>query len=147
MTAPLAHALLAHLQGWNVQSSTHNASGPARAGRARGRDARTPMAISLVLADDHPIVLDGLENLFRLEQDFEVVARCPDGEEALRAVRRHKPDVLVLDLRLPGMDGVAVLREIQKEQLPTRVVLLTAALDEDDVLDAIRLGVRGVVLK
>jgi DNA-binding NarL/FixJ family response regulator len=105
------------------------------------------MAISLVLADDHPLLLDGLENLFGLEQDIQVLARCGDGVEALRAVREHQPDILILDLRMPRMDGVAVLRAMKQEKLRTRVVLLTVALDEDEVLEAIRLGVRGVVLK
>jgi DNA-binding NarL/FixJ family response regulator len=105
------------------------------------------MPISLVLADDHPLLLDGLENLFGLEQDIQVLARCGDGVETLRAVREHQPDILILDVRMPRMDGVAVLRAMKKEKLQTRVVLLTVALDEDEVLEAIRLGVRGVVLK
>jgi len=105
------------------------------------------MAISLVLADDHPIVLDGLENLFRQEGDFTVVGRCVNGEEALRAVREYRPDVLILDIRMFRMDGLAVLREMKKEGLSTRVVLLTVALDEDQVVEAIRLGVSGAVLK
>lgn len=105
------------------------------------------MPIRLVLADDHPIVLDGLENLFRLESDFRVVARCVNGEECLEAVRRFQPDVLVLDIRMPGKDGLAVLRELRREQQPTQVVLLAAALEEDEVLEALRLGVRGMVLK
>jgi DNA-binding NarL/FixJ family response regulator len=105
------------------------------------------MPIRLVLADDHPLVLAGLENLFRLEQDFQVLASCGDGEQALRAVRELRPDILVLDLRMPGKDGLAVLRALWEEKLPTRVVVLTAALDEDDVVEAVRLGARGMVLK
>jgi len=105
------------------------------------------MSGRLVLADDHPIVLDGLEQLFRLEPDFEVVARCRDGEETLRAVREQAPDLLILDIRMPGRDGLAVLAAIRDEHLPTRVVLLTAALDDDQLVEAVRLGVRGVVLK
>ena len=105
------------------------------------------MPISVVLADDHPLVLDALENVFRLQEDIVVRARCGDGVEALRAVREHRPDVLVLDIRMPGMDGLALIRELKKEKLPTQVVLLTAALDEEEVLAAIRLGVKGVVLK
>lgn len=103
--------------------------------------------ISLVLADDHQIVLEGLSQLFRLEPDFQVRARCTTGEEALAAVRRHRPDILVLDVRLPGKDGLETLREITRAALPTRVVLLTAALDEDGVVQAIRLGVWGLVFK
>lgn len=105
------------------------------------------MPIRLVLADDHPIVLDGLENLFHLEPDLQVVARCVNGEECLTAVRRHQPDVLVLDIRMPRKDGLAVLRELHRERQPSKVVLLAAELEEDEVLEALRLGVRGMVLK
>lgn len=105
------------------------------------------MPIRLVLVDDHPIVLDGLESLFRLESDIRVVARCVNGEEALIAVNRHRPDVLLLDLRLPRKDGLAVLRELHQKKLGTKVVLLAAVLEEEEVLEAFRLGVRGMVLK
>ena len=105
------------------------------------------MPVRLVLADDHPIVLDGLEQLFRAQKDFTVVARCQDGTETLRAVRQHRPDVLLLDIRMPAPDGLQVVRDLQRDSLPTRIVLLTAALEEDDVLEAVRLGVQGVVLK
>ena len=105
------------------------------------------MPITLVIADDHPLILDGMENLFRLEKDFKVVARCLDGEETVNAVRKHKPDVLVLDIRMPGTDGLSLLRGMRKEKLSTRVVLLTGALDEDELAEAVRLGVRGLVLK
>jgi DNA-binding NarL/FixJ family response regulator len=105
------------------------------------------MVIGLVLADDHPIVLDGLEQLFHAEEDFKVLARCRSGEETLEAVLTHQPDVLVLDIRMPGMDGLGVLRAMKKEKLSTRVVLLAAALDENETMEAIRLGVKGVVLK
>jgi DNA-binding NarL/FixJ family response regulator len=103
--------------------------------------------IRLVLADDHPIVLDGLEQLFRREPDFEVLARSADGEAALQAVRRHRPDVLVLDLKMPVRDGLAVARAIASERLPVRLILLTAALDEATLIEAVRLGVKGIVLK
>jgi DNA-binding NarL/FixJ family response regulator len=105
------------------------------------------MAIRLVLADDHPLILDGLEQLVRLAGDLEVVERCVTGEAALRAVQRHRPDVLVLDIRMPGLDGIGVLRAMQERGLTTRVVILTAALGESELLEAVRLGVRGVVLK
>jgi DNA-binding NarL/FixJ family response regulator len=105
------------------------------------------MPIRLVLADDHPLILNGLENLFRPEKDFEILARCTNGIETLQAVREDQPDVLVLDIRMPGKGGLDVAREIQKEKLPTRIVLLTAVLDEGELLEAIRLGVQGIVLK
>lgn len=105
------------------------------------------MAISLLLADDHPLILQGLQNLFSREPDFTVVGQCRTGDEALDGLRRHRPDLLLLDLRMPGTDGLAVLRQMKEEKMATRVVLLTAALDEEEVLEAMRLGVRGVVLK
>jgi DNA-binding NarL/FixJ family response regulator len=105
------------------------------------------MPISLVIADDHPLILDAMENLFRLEKDLQVVARCLNGDEALQAVRRHQPDILVLDIQMPAKDGLVVLREMRKEKLSTRVVILTATLAEEGLTEAVRLGVRGFVLK
>ena len=105
------------------------------------------MPIRLIVADDHPLVLDGIENLFRLEEDFQLMARCKDGIEAMQAVRSHRPDVVILDIRMPGKDGLTIAREILAEKLPTRVVLLTAELEDDQLLEAVRSGVRGIVLK
>jgi DNA-binding NarL/FixJ family response regulator len=105
------------------------------------------MSIRLVIADDHPLILNGLENLFHLEPDVEVLACCRDGEETLQAVRRHRPDLLILDLRMPKKDGLAVLQELHEEKLPTRVVILTAELEEHEALRFLRLGVNGIVLK
>lgn len=101
----------------------------------------------LVLADDHPIVLDGLEQLFRLEDDIEVVAQCRDGAAALAAVESLRPDVLLLDVRLPRLDGITVLRTLGAQPIATRVVLLTAEIDDEQLIAAIDLGARGVVLK
>ncbi len=105
------------------------------------------MTIRLVLADDHRIILEGLEQLFRREKDFEVVATATTGEDALAAVRKHHPDILVLDIRMPQGDGLWVLKQVHNQKLQTRVVLLTATLDEDEVLDAMQSGVSGLVLK
>ena len=105
------------------------------------------MKIRIGLADDHAIVLDGLEQVLRLETDFEIVARASDGRAAIESVRLHRPDILVLDLRMPEVDGLGVMRELRDERLPTKVVLLTAELGEREVMDAIRLGVGGVILK
>lgn len=102
--------------------------------------------IRLVLADDHPIILAGLVYLFAAEPGLTVVAQATTGESALDAVRQHRPDVLVLDLRMPGLDGLGVLAALRNEASTTRVVLLTAS-DSDDVLKAVHMGVDGVVLK
>ena len=105
------------------------------------------MQARLVLADDHPIVLHGLENLLRAESDVQVVAHCASGDETLVAVRRHRPDLLILDMHMPGKDGLAVLRELRRDKLATKVVLMAERLDDDEVLEAFRLGVEGMLLK
>lgn len=103
--------------------------------------------VRIAIADDHPIVLDGLAQLFGLEEDFEVVARCRDGEETLRALREQPVDVLVLDLKMPGTDGLAVLAAVREEGLAGKVLVLTAAIADDQLARALHLGVSGVVLK
>jgi two-component system response regulator DegU len=103
--------------------------------------------IRLVLADDHRIILEGLEQLFRREKDFEVIGTATNGEDALAAVRAKRPDVLVLDINMPKGNGLWVLKSVHTEKLKTRVVLLTATLDDDEVLEAMQSGVSGLVLK
>jgi two-component system, NarL family, nitrate/nitrite response regulator NarL len=105
------------------------------------------MTIRIAVADDHPFILDGLEQLFRGEPDCEIVARATSGEEALAAIDQQSPDVLVLDVRMPGMDGIDVLRELSRRRNAPRVVLLTASLDDARLLEAFRLGAKGLVLK
>jgi DNA-binding NarL/FixJ family response regulator len=102
---------------------------------------------SVVLADDHPLVLSALQQLLEAEPGYRVAAKCLNGREALQAVREHQPDLLVLDLRMPEMGALDVLRALNEERRPVRTVILTAALGEDEVLEALRLGARGVVLK
>ena len=120
--------------------------GPARS-LSRSAPRVSAERISVVIADDHPIVLAGLETLLQREPHISVVAQCTDGIEALRAVTKHRPDVLILDLRMPRADGIVVLQQMKKEGVTTRVVLLAAVIEDDVLLDAIRLGARGVVLK
>jgi DNA-binding NarL/FixJ family response regulator len=103
--------------------------------------------VRLILADDHPIVLQGLQRLFESQEGFDVVACCDTGDKALEAVRRLRPDVLLLDLRMPGLSGLEVLRALADERLECRPVLLTAAIRDDEVVEAVRLGAKGVVLK
>jgi len=105
------------------------------------------MPIRLVVADAEPIVLYGLETLFRVERDFKVAACCQTGIDTLAAVRRHRPDILVLDIRMPQKDGLEVLRELRQDGIATRAVLFAAELDEHEALEALRLGIRGMVLK
>ena len=84
-----------------------------------------------------------MEQLFRVNERVTVVARCRNGDEALDAVRRLTPDVLVLDLMMPGRDGLGVVHAMQQEKLATRVLLLTASVDDEQLLEAVRLGAHG----
>jgi DNA-binding NarL/FixJ family response regulator len=104
------------------------------------------MTIRLVIADDHPIILGGLVQIFANDADLEIVATARNGDEALEAIRQFQPDVLVLDLRMPGTDGLAVLREMKRAAIGVRVVVLTAE-NSDGAVEAVRLGARAIVLK
>jgi DNA-binding NarL/FixJ family response regulator len=104
-------------------------------------------AIRVILADDHPLVLNGLYHLLREYPEFEVLERCSSGAETLAAVKRLNPDILVLDLSMPGMDGLAVTRELNRASNSPKVVLLTAQLHEDQLIEALHLGIKGFVLK
>src|SRR5215471_12664382 len=106
------------------------------------------MPIRVAIVDDHPIVLDGLEQLFKVQTDMVVTGRCQNADEALALLRVDPPDILVLDLLMPGSGGLELLRAMANmPPLPTRVVVLTAVADDDQLLQAIRLGAQGIVLK
>lgn len=105
------------------------------------------MAIRAVLADDHPIVLHGLQTLFDRQGDVEVVAACRNGQSALDATRSLDPDVLIVDLKMAGLSGLDLLRIVTDEKLRCRCILLTAAISQREALEAIKLGARGLVLK
>jgi DNA-binding NarL/FixJ family response regulator len=105
------------------------------------------MPTRVIVADDHPIVLDGLAQLLAGDPEFAVVALCKDGEEALNVIRKEKPEIAVLDVRMPRMTGLMILRSVVEERIPTRVILLTAEISDDEVVEAVRLGVAGMVLK
>lgn len=101
----------------------------------------------MTLVDDHPLVLNGLYHLLVEYPEFTILDRCTSGAEALVAVQKQPPDILVLDLLMPGIDGLAVARELHRtSQLPC-TVLLTAQLHEDQLIEALHLGIRGFVLK
>lgn len=108
----------------------------------RPRSAR----IRIVVADDHPITLAGLETLFSGERDLGVVARCVNGDEAIRAVASHRPDVLVVDQDMPVIGGPEVLRRLRSAGDKTPTVLLATANNEG-LIEALNLDVEGVVFK
>ena len=103
--------------------------------------------IRIVIADDHPIFRHGLRRLLESEPGMQVVAEASDAWQAVELSRQHLPDVLLLDLLMPNGGGMATLRELGRDSIPTRVVLLTAAIDRAEQLNAVQLGVRGIVTK
>jgi len=106
-----------------------------------------PGRIRIVLADDHPIVRDGLRKLLLLEEDIDVVGEASDGREVLRVVQESKPHVVILDLRMPNMDGLAALQAIRQLPERPRVIVLTASEDKNEYVQAMKLGCSGIVLK
>lgn len=105
------------------------------------------MAIRVVIADDHPIVLMGLDSLFTVEPGYQIVARCVSGAEAIDAVTRYRPDILIVDLRMQPLDGIAVLHALQETDVQVRAIVLSATIEDAEVRAALRLGARGVILK
>jgi two-component system, NarL family, nitrate/nitrite response regulator NarL len=103
--------------------------------------------IRILVADDHAIFRDGLRRLLATQPDFLVVAEASDGKEAIALATELKPDVLLLDLAMPRVPGMEVLRELARQELPLRTILLTAAIQPFAVTSALQLGARGIVLK
>jgi len=108
---------------------------------------KTKQAIRILVADDHAIFRDGLRKLLEGADDVEIIGEACNGVECTKMLAKLKPDILLLDLRMPEKDGLAVLEEVNFDTLGTRVIVLTAAEDDRDVVRAMRLGARGVVLK
>ncbi len=109
--------------------------------------AKGKQPVRILVADDHAIFRDGLRKLLEDASDVSIIGEASNGTECIKMLQKLKPDILLLDLRMPEKDGLAVLEEVNFDSLPTRVIVLTAAEDDRDVVRAMRLGARGVVLK
>jgi DNA-binding NarL/FixJ family response regulator len=107
----------------------------------------TAELIRVLIADDHPIVRQGLELVINSQADMTLVGQAANGNEALLLTRELKPDVIVLDLKMPVKDGLSAIEEIKKSKPETPVLVLTSFTDDDMVLSAIQLGANGVMLK
>jgi DNA-binding NarL/FixJ family response regulator len=103
--------------------------------------------ISVVVADDHPVVLRGITEILRAQPDISVVAACSCGRDATAAIQQFVPDVAVLDIVMPDLNGLDVLSSIERQGLKTRVVILTAVATEDRVLAAMTRGAKGLLFK
>ncbi len=108
---------------------------------------REQPAIRILVADDHAVFRDGLRKLLEGTGDIAIVGEASNGVECIKMLANFKPDILLLDLRMPEKGGFSVLEEIDFDSLATRVIVLTAAEDDREVIRAMRLGARGVVLK
>jgi len=106
-----------------------------------------PSSISIVIADDHPVFRTGLRQVIERETDLSVITESPNGSDALRDIREHRPQVAVLDMHMPEMSGLDVVREIENEHLPTSIMILTMFDDEFLFDSAMEHGVLGYILK
>ncbi|HUA39116.1 MAG TPA: response regulator transcription factor [Candidatus Sulfopaludibacter sp.] len=103
--------------------------------------------IRIVVADDHPIVRQGIVANVKEQRDMKVVAEGSDGDEALALIKRHMPDVVLLDLRMPRMDGLDVIAEVTALHLHTKVIVMTTFESQEDIQRAVRAGARAYLLK
>lgn len=103
--------------------------------------------ISVLIVDDHPIVRDGLRGMFSADPRFEVLGEAADGAEAVVAAERLRPDVILMDLRMPGADGIFATRELARRGVTSRVLVLTTYDTDSDVLPAMEAGATGYLLK
>jgi DNA-binding NarL/FixJ family response regulator len=122
---------------------------PASAHARSGDGGESPSAdkIRLLIADDHMTVLAGLASIIGMQQDMIVVAEAANGRQAVDLWRKHRPDVTLLDLRMPKLDGVGVIDEIRKEDTSARIIILTTYDTDNEIYRAIKAGAKGYLLK
>jgi two-component system, NarL family, response regulator LiaR len=104
-------------------------------------------SIRILVVDDHAVVREGLRTFLELQEEFEVVGEAGDGEEAVRLAEQLRPDVILMDLVMPGLDGVGAMQRLRRRLPKCRVIVLTSFADDDRLLPAIQAGAAGYLLK
>ena len=110
-------------------------------------EVRPAPRIRVMVVDDHPIVREGLRKLLELEEDVDVVAEADNGRQALDLIDERQPDIVLLDLKMPGMDGLTALQAMQNTTHRAKVIVLTASEDKNEWVQAMKLGCQGIVVK
>jgi len=103
--------------------------------------------IQILIADDHPVVQDGLQAVLSTQVDFEITGVAGTGMEVLRIVAAHEPDIVLLDLEMPGMDGLEVLKNLRRDHPKIKVIVFTAFDTDEQIVGAVKAGAKGYLLK
>ena len=106
-----------------------------------------PAVIRVILVDDHPVVRDGMANIVNQQKDMRVVAEADDGDAAIALYEEHRPDVMVLDLRMPGRDGVSVVEVVLDKHPKARLLIMTTYDGDEDIFKSLSRGAKGYLLK
>jgi len=131
-----------------VHRAKHNAdeAGVSAAGRKRRASAQRDV-IRILIADDHTVVRDGLAAILRQQADMDVVAEIGDGRQAVEQWKKHRPDVTLMDLRMPALDGVNAIYEIRAAEPNARIIILTTFDGDEDIYRGMRAGAKSYLLK
>jgi two-component system response regulator DegU len=103
--------------------------------------------ISVLIADDHTMLRQGLKQILELEDDIEVVAQASNGSEAIQLAKEHRPDVILMDINMPGINGLQAIKQIKDERLTSRIIVLTIHEDREYLFKTLQMGAEGYVLK
>ncbi len=103
--------------------------------------------IRVLIADDHTMVRQGLKQILELENDMAVIAQAPNGEEAIKLAKECSPDVILMDINMPGMNGLQAIKEMKDDNIPSKIIVLTIHEDREYLFKTLQMGAEGYVLK